>query len=222
MSKYKLTNRGKIAILILGIALIVVFVSMIIGNNEENKDKLDNIVSEKTDSELNKTVEVETSQIENRKVTDANAVISDIESREIESVDYEDDDSNNVTIEENNEEIKRIVVYFSPDSAIIDEEFQSDINDFVDEALEFEENNIVIEGNINGYPYFKDSEFGKKLSQKRADVLKGIMLDMGIAESRISTISNGSSKPAEKKGDTDRLYLNRRVDVYFEKYGLSY
>ncbi len=48
---------------------------------------------------------------------------------------------------------------------------------------------IIIEGNINGYPQYDDTEFGMTLSDKRAEVVKAYLIEQGIAKDKIYIFS---------------------------------
>lgn len=217
MSKYKVTNKGKIAIAVLLIVVIVAFAALLTGGNKNVNSVEDTESTKKTvDVVIEEPLESEEEILTGPVVEASSEIVTGG------SVDQEEDLSDIDQVEmDRNEKISKIVVYFSPDSAIIDEEFETELLEFVGESLLFKDNNIVVEGNINGYPYFKDSTFGSKLSEKRAQMVLNYLIENGIEENRIELISNGSSKPLEKEGDIEKLFMNRRVDVYFEKYGVD-
>lgn len=114
------------------------------------------------------------------------------------------------------EELTKIsaVVYFNPDQW----EIQSkEIQKITDIAVALKKNaklRIVVEGNINGVSDSRDTEFGKDLSLKRAEVVAQVLIGKGIEESRITVRSNGSSDPVTT--DPEKGWMNRRTQVYVE------
>ena len=68
----------------------------------------------------------------------------------------------------------------------------------------------AVEGHTDssGGPAYND-----KLSQRRADVVKGALVSAGVTESVITTAAKGESAPAEPRPDGTREPLNRRAVV---------
>lgn len=112
----------------------------------------------------------------------------------------------------------KATVYFDPDVYELKDEYRSLLNEFADIARQYPDNAITVEGNINGYPKFNDSKFGKELSQIRASMVAQYLMNLGIESSRITVVSNGSAKPLHKSDSAEELMLNRRADVYFTDY----
>lgn len=215
MSKYKVTNKGKIAIAIVLLIIIAVIAALITGGNKDMNSVEDTESTKKTvDVVIEEPKDVEESVVTGPSLESPAEIVSEA------AVELEEEYGEIDQVKmDRNEKISKIVVYFSPDSAIIDKEFETELLEFIGEALLFKDNRIVVEGNINGYPYFNDSSFGIKLSEKRAQMVKEYLMENGVESERIVLISNGSNKPIEKDGDIEKLFMNRRVDVYFEKYG---
>ena len=66
---------------------------------------------------------------------------------------------------------------------------------------------VVIEGNCDERG---TTEYNRALGEKRAIAAKTFLMDQGIAENRIKTISYGEERPAETGTGEDVFRLNRR------------
>ena len=66
---------------------------------------------------------------------------------------------------------------------------------------------VVIEGNCDERG---STEYNRALGEKRAIAAKTFLMDQGIAENRIKTISYGEERPAENGTGEDVFRLNRR------------
>lgn len=66
---------------------------------------------------------------------------------------------------------------------------------------------VVVEGNCDERG---TTEYNRALGEKRAIAAKTFLMDQGIAESRIKTISYGEERPAETGTGEDVFRLNRR------------
>lgn len=106
------------------------------------------------------------------------------------------------------------VVYFDPDQWQIQAKEIGKISEMTELLTENPGIKLVVEGNINGINGSGDTEFGKDLSQKRAEVVAQVLIGKGIEESRITVKSNGSSEPATT--DPDKGWMNRRTLIYVE------
>ena len=61
-----------------------------------------------------------------------------------------------------------------------------------------------------------DNEYNLALGDRRADSAKRFLVDMGIGEDRLPTISYGEEKPAAKGADDDAWSRNRRAEFRVE------
>lgn len=61
-----------------------------------------------------------------------------------------------------------------------------------------------------------DNEYNLALGDRRADSAKRFLVDMGIGEDRLPTISYGEEKPAAKGNDDDAWSRNRRAEFRVE------
>ena len=66
---------------------------------------------------------------------------------------------------------------------------------------------VVVEGNCDERG---TTEYNRALGEKRAIAAKTFLMDQGIAESRIKTISYGEERPAQSGTGEDVFRLNRR------------
>ena len=100
-------------------------------------------------------------------------------------------------------------VYFLFDQNIILATQQSKIQAVADYLKDHPEAGVVIEGNCDERG---TTEYNRALGEKRAIAAKTFLLDQGIEESRIKTISYGKERPASKGSDESAFKLNRRDD----------
>lgn len=110
-------------------------------------------------------------------------------------------------------------VYFLADRWEVKGEELLKLTEIIAAAQKYNDQRIIIEGNINGYPDYKDSSFGKELSLKRAQVIATFLINQGIEKNRIIITNNGSKKPASES--KDNIWMNRRADVHFEGYPVN-
>lgn len=106
------------------------------------------------------------------------------------------------------------VVYFDPDQWEMQGKEIKKISEMVALLVKNPELKLVVEGNINGVNGSGDTEFGKDLSKKRAEVVVQVLVGKGIEESRITVKSNGSSDPVTT--DPEKTWMNRRTHVYVD------
>ncbi|HPS29322.1 MAG TPA: OmpA family protein, partial [bacterium] len=90
-------------------------------------------------------------------------------------------------------------------------------SDYIQEAIEIEKVAMILSRNftlkirIEGH---NDITENAKLSQKRADAVKAVLIKNGVEAGRIITKAIGASEPVAK-GDTDiDLEKNRRVEFF--------
>lgn len=100
-------------------------------------------------------------------------------------------------------------VYFLFDQNIILATQQSKIQAVADYLKTHPEAGVVIEGNCDERG---TTEYNRALGEKRAIAAKTFLLDQGIEESRIKTISYGKERPAATGSDESAFKLNRRDD----------
>lgn len=106
-----------------------------------------------------------------------------------------------------------VSIYFQPDKLeMLGDGFEK-LKEILKILFEDETIDVVVEGNINGYPYFNDTEFGLWLSLNRALIVKEYLIEMGIEEDRIIVISNGSSTQNRENSSEENQRENRCADI---------
>jgi outer membrane protein OmpA-like peptidoglycan-associated protein len=100
------------------------------------------------------------------------------------------------------------IVYSVFDRAEVEGAALQDVEKVAQTLLAYPEIDVVVEGH-------KDSkgaeEFNRKLSMRRAETVKRLLVEKGIAASRLSVRGKGFSKPAESNETEAGRAKNRRV-----------
>ena len=104
--------------------------------------------------------------------------------------------------------------YFVEKSPELKETYEDQFRDLVEVLKAYPDENVVIEGHVNGYPSFVQTEENLKLSQKRSDVILEQIIGQGIENNRISVYNLGSEVP--KIRESAKQSENDRVIVYFK------
>lgn len=224
--KYKVTTRGWIVFSLLGVLLIYGIISIgssLMGNSEEISDVLDETV-------VNDTEDVTIPESEDSD-TDASEVDVDDEeptgddSQENDEATNPSDDSSNEGAEsdqvsEPSEEIdmaKELEIIFDKNVHLLKPEYHEVLNEWADLLKRHEDLLLIVEGHINGYPYYTDGTYGLNIAENRAEIIKSYMIEQGVAADRIETINKGSSDQAVKTDDQSEHYKNRRAVLYLDK-----
>lgn len=184
--KYRLTVKGQVALATFLILLSFVAVPLLMPGTEPSSSAVPAPETEKTEPAIPES----TVAVQEPVTPDLNAPAAEV----LEKI--------------------TAVVYFDPDQWQIQAKEIGKISEVTELLIQNPEIKLVVEGNINGISGSGDSEFGKDLSQKRAEVVAQVLIGKGIEESRITVKSNGSSDPATT--DPDKSWMNRRTHVYVE------
>lgn len=108
-------------------------------------------------------------------------------------------------------------LYFLFDQDLILQTEEYKLNAVVDYLKNNAKAGVVIEGNCDSRG---TTEYNRALGEKRAIIAKTYLINHGIAEARIKTVSYGEERPAQP-GDTEEAHsYNRRdefVPVYLKK-----
>lgn len=104
--------------------------------------------------------------------------------------------------------------YFVEKSADLKETYEDQFRDLVEVLKAYPDENVVIEGHVNGYPSFVQTEENLKLSEKRSDVILEQIIGQGIENNRITVYNLGSEVP--KIRESANQSENDRVIVYFK------
>lgn len=220
LMRYRLTARGKIVAVVFAILLAVSGGSMLFDQQPDGDADSEQATASATDAEE--------SVSEQKENVGSNEVISEgSEEPGNEDASGEKEDLETST-EEDKEKVSALKeassrVYFKPDKYELTEDEAVKLHTIIEVSKMYPENEVVIEGNINGYPQYDDSDFGITLSEKRAEVVKAYLIDQGMEKSQIMIFSMGSQKPIENTNNLTDCWKNRRTDVYFKDFnGLEY
>ena len=108
---------------------------------------------------------------------------------------------------------------FEFDSADLRPEAANDLKKLAIAVIQHPKATLIIEGYADSIGANLDPQYNKDLSQKRADAVKDCLVAMGIRESRIQAVGNGSTNfidpptfdPAKQALEQN----NRRVEIVF-------
>jgi len=103
-------------------------------------------------------------------------------------------------------------VYFDFDSNVVKDEFRPLVQAHSKYMVDRKDSKIRIEGNCDERG---SREYNLALGQRRAEAVKKTMTVLGVAESRIETVSFGEEKPANAGHDEAAWAQNRRADIKY-------
>ncbi|MBX7258831.1 MAG: OmpA family protein [Candidatus Hydrogenedentes bacterium] len=98
-------------------------------------------------------------------------------------------------------------VFFDLDKSELKPEATATLSEVVAYLKQYGADKVQIEGNCCD---LASNEYNVKLGQRRADAVKGYLVENGINADRICATTNGEEKPAY---GTDHREMNRRADV---------
>lgn len=101
-------------------------------------------------------------------------------------------------------------IYFDYDSSTLSDDSRSKLQSFFNSVQNSPDVRIRIEGNCDERG---TAEYNLALGQRRADAAKRYLVDLGLAGSRVTTISNGKEKPRARGQDESSWRENRRDDL---------
>jgi len=107
-------------------------------------------------------------------------------------------------------QIDPVSIYFAFDSADIGAEARTALMKLSGQAQTRRDVDLRIEGNCDERG---TTEYNLALAQRRADAAKDYLVRLGLAASRISTVSDGKEKPRAPGHDEQAWSENRRSDV---------
>lgn len=87
---------------------------------------------------------------------------------------------------------------------------QQDIATMADILKNYEKTKILVAGHTDSSG---SEEFNQKLSERRANAVKNIMVAKGVAPARINTVGFGESQPIADNSTSPGRQLNRRVEI---------
>lgn len=212
--KYRLTTRGRIVAVVFAILVITAGVSLYDTPNVSNGSDYSETSSNGTESTEETSLEVTNNESVNDKsnINEENNNTDELAKGTI--------IENETVIDEESKILRETVarVYFKPDKYNLADNEIVKIDKLVEIGLKYPDKVIVVEGNINGYPQYDDTEFGKTLSEKRAEVIRDYLIEKGIKKEMIHNLGLGSKKPIENTSSVSDSWKNRRTDIYFKGY----
>ncbi len=102
---------------------------------------------------------------------------------------------------------------FDIDSAVVHPGAYSDIKRMAKILRDYPQTRIRIEGHTDSTG---SEEYNLRLSQRRAEAVKQLLVAEGIDPSRIVTIGYGEARPRATNATKQGRQLNRRVEVFIE------
>ncbi|HWE22733.1 MAG TPA: peptidoglycan-associated lipoprotein Pal [Myxococcales bacterium] len=107
-------------------------------------------------------------------------------------------------------EISPVSIYFGFDSSELTPEARAALQTLFEQARQRPDQDLRIEGNCDERG---SEEYNVALGQRRADAAKKYLVDLGINDSRITTISYGKERPRAAGHDEAAWRENRRDDL---------
>ena len=101
-------------------------------------------------------------------------------------------------------------IFFSSNDFMVSDSEKSKLLKIKDFLLANPSLKINIEGHASGDGNF---EYNIILSDKRASMVKRVLIDLGIDPSRLNTISHGEEKPTQSNSSSQGRSNNRRVEI---------
>lgn len=100
---------------------------------------------------------------------------------------------------------------FDVDSSIVKPGGYAEIDRLARILNQYPDTRIRIEGHTDSTG---SEEYNLRLSQRRADAVKQLLVSRGVADYRITTIGYGESRPKASNATPAGRQLNRRVEIY--------
>ena len=101
-------------------------------------------------------------------------------------------------------------VFFSFDSSAINDDQLVNLNSSGNHLIENTQHIVHIEGNCDERG---TTDYNLALGELRAISVKKYLVNLGVAEQRLSTISYGSQRPLYPGSDEESWAMNRRADL---------
>jgi len=100
-------------------------------------------------------------------------------------------------------------IYFDSEKFNIRDDQVGRLNGNAELLIRWKNISVRLEGNSDA---FGAKEYNLTVGQRRADAVKRFLVDHGVSESRISTISYGEERPVDPGHNNEAWAKNRRVD----------
>ena len=102
-------------------------------------------------------------------------------------------------------------IYFDYDRSDVREDQRAAMDENARKLREFQpEDMVLVEGHCDEQGTI---EYNLALGERRAEAVKAYLVDAGVAEDRIETVSLGEERPAAMGSDESALAQNRRVEL---------
>jgi len=108
------------------------------------------------------------------------------------------------------EALRHVSVFFEFDSSTLTKDASDKLGVVGDILSRHPELDVKIEGNCDERG---SAQYNLALGQKRADMVKKYLAQLGVKDGQIKAISLGSEKPADPGHDEEAWKKNRRADV---------
>lgn len=102
-------------------------------------------------------------------------------------------------------------VLFDYNSSALRPESRATLSDLAGNFRRYNDEIIDVEGHTDstGTP-----DYNQRLSEQRADSVKGFLVDQGVASTRINAIGYGETRPKAANDTPEGRQLNRRVEIH--------
>ncbi|MGZ8547563.1 MAG: OmpA family protein [Sulfuricurvum sp.] len=101
-------------------------------------------------------------------------------------------------------------VHFAFDSVAVDETGMAKVNEFSTFMKESPAYDATIIGHADSTG---PTEYNQRLSERRAEKVKSLLIDKGIAEDRLNTLGEGEKMPTASNTTKEGRAANRRIEV---------
>jgi peptidoglycan-associated lipoprotein len=106
--------------------------------------------------------------------------------------------------------LKGLVIRFGFDQADLSPDSRQRLDSLADAMKARPAVHIRIAGNCDE---LGTVEYNLALGQKRADAVRGYLVKLGVAESRVDTVSYGKEKPVDERHTEEAWNANRRAEM---------
>jgi len=102
-------------------------------------------------------------------------------------------------------------VLFDYNSSSLRAESRATLGDLASNFRQYTDEIIDVEGHTDSTG---THEYNQGLSEKRADSVKGYLVDNGVASSRVNAVGYGETRPKASNDTPEGRQLNRRVEIH--------
>ncbi|MGR3710000.1 MAG: OmpA family protein [Alterinioella nitratireducens] len=102
-------------------------------------------------------------------------------------------------------------IVFATDSAAVRADLQADIRALARNLQEYRDSTVEVVGHTDNTG---SAEYNQDLSARRASAVAGILLEQGVAPSRVRSIGRGEDQPVATNLTPEGRAQNRRVEIF--------